>query len=394
MNILTLGPDYWEGQRHNRQYFCEELSKSNRVLFVSPPFYLVDLIRSHGKGRIPVRSGLTKMNDNLKAYIPPKFLFTNYRYPRINNAMRQARVCRIKKIMKSWAFYNPILLVWHPAYSDMIGHFGEKLVVYYVYDNYSGYVGGDPGKPDIAEIELLKKADIVFVLSKELYEQKKQWASDIYHLPNAVDYDLFSGSRDPITEIPNDIANLSRPVIGYIGTINEKVDVPLLDYISGKRRDWSILLIGRENYQVNEMKRQFYKLLSKSNVYWLGYKHYASIPNYIKGLDICMMCYIINDWTYFGDPSKMHEYLASGKPVIATALPAIREFSDVIVIPETKEGWVEAIDEALRETDSQKVQHRIDVAIENSYQNRVRTAIGIINKKLISKYGQDYDQTR
>jgi glycosyltransferase involved in cell wall biosynthesis len=299
--------------------------------------------------------------------------------------MRRARVWRIKNIMRRWGFDDPVLLIWHPKYSDMIGKFGEKLLVYYVYDNYSGYVGGDPGKPDPAEIELLKKADIVFVLSKELYEQKKQWASHIYHLPNAVDFGLFSRSRDLATKIPDDLAKLPRPRIGYVGTINEKVDVPLLDYISDVHPEWSLVLIGRENYQVNEMKRQFYEMLSKDNVYWLGYKNYAIIPDYIKGLDVCLMCYIINDWTYYGDPSKMHEYLASGKPTIATGLPAIKEYDRVIKIPNNRDGWIKAIEDSLEQKHQEEIEKRIKVAKDNSYTKRIEVATAIIRERLIEK---------
>ena len=83
-------------------------------------------------------------------------------------------------------------------------------------------------------------------------------------------------------------------------------------------------------------------------MHWLGNRPYDSVPAYIKGLDVCMMCYVINDWTFFGDPSKMHEYLASGKPTVATGLSAIKEFSNVIDIPETFDGWVDAIERLAR----------------------------------------------
>jgi hypothetical protein len=95
-----------------------------------------------------------------------------------------------------------------------------------------------------------------------------------------------------------------------------------------------------------------------------------------------MMCYVINDWTYFGDPSKMHEYLASGKPTIATGLPAIREFSNVIAIPESKESWVDAIEKGLNENNPHLVKDRIEVSRLNSYPFRIRFAIDVIQKKL------------
>jgi hypothetical protein len=96
------------------------------------------------------------------------------------------------------------------------------------------------------------------------------------------------------------------------------------------------------------------------------------------------MCYRINDWTYFGDPSKMHEYLASGKPTVAAPLPAIKEFEDVIAIPDSKEGWIEAIEAGLSEKDDYLVRKRIDVAHDNSYEERAVRTIELIKSKLES----------
>ena len=82
-------------------------------------------------------------------------------------------------------------------------------------------------------------------------------------------------------------------------------------------------------------------------MHWFGHRPFDLVPAYIKGLDVCMMCYVINNWTFYGDPSKLHEYLASGKPTIGTGLPSIREFADVVQIPETPQEWVAAVDRAL-----------------------------------------------
>ena len=98
-----------------------------------------------------------------------------------------------------------------------------------------------------------------------------------------------------------------------------------------------------------------------------------------------MMCYVINDWTYFGDPSKMHEYLSSGKPTVATGLPSIEEFRDVIMIPKTKRGWIEAIESGLNENDEKLKKKRINVANKNSYRYRVNHALKIIERHLSKK---------
>ncbi|MES9970622.1 MAG: glycosyltransferase [Candidatus Thiodiazotropha sp.] len=383
MDILTFPPDYWDGPRHNRHYFCEELSKQHKVLFASPPFYLVDLLRKYGKGLLP-NSGVNYVNENLMTYIPPKFLFTNYRFPNLNNKLRDMRVNRIKKLMHKHSMQKPILLMWHPVFNDMIDYFEDSLLVYYIYDNLSGYVGSDPSKEYEAEVELIKRADITFALSKELYDKNKKYSKNIHLLPNAVNYDLFKQSRDDATTVPSELADIPGPRIGYIGTINEKVDLNILECIAEERPEWSVVLIGRDNYQTEE-KQRFEEFLKRKNVFRFGYKEYSTIPSYIKGLDALLMCYVINDWTFYGDPSKMHEYLASGKPTIATALPAMKEFEHVIDIPEAPEAWVDAIEKGLNEKDDEMKKIRIEVAQQNSYENRAKRATQIINDAILKK---------
>lgn len=379
MDFLTFAPDYWHGPRHNRHYFCEELSKTNRVLFVSPPFYIVDIIRGAGKRGLP-SSGDEMINENLVAHIPSKLHFTNYRFPGLSKLLKRLRVRRIKRLMKKMGIESPVLLIWHPRFLDMLDFFPDSLVVYYVYDNLTGYIGGDNSKRYEAEDELLRRADVTLVLSQELLKKHAEFSENVHLLPNAVDYDLFSTSRSDLTKIPEELSRVPGPRIGYIGTINEKVDLEILELISDARPDWSIVLVGRDNYQRLEERRRFHRFLERDNVYRFGYREYATIPSYVKGLDVCMMCYVVNEWTFYGDPSKMHEYLASGKPTIATALPAIKEFNDVIDIPEKREDWVSAIESRLNEQSGELRAKRIDVAKQNSYQARVRRTLELLSE--------------
>ena len=149
------------------------------------------------------------------------------------------------------------------------------------------------------------------------------------------------------------------------------MDVPLLEHISSTRPGWSIVLIGRQNYSVEAERQRFLSLVARPNVHWLGHRPHHTLPAYLKGLDVCMMCYVINNWTYYGDPLKMHEYLASGKPTIAVGLKSIQPFADVVAIREKHEDWVVAIEEGLhRDTDEARAK-RIETARQNSSSRRI-----------------------
>jgi hypothetical protein len=383
VDFLSFSHDYWDGPRHNRHYFLEALSRRARVLFSAPPFHVEKLLRRSERERL-ARSGTFSLGGGLINHVPSKLLFLNHRLPALNRWMRSRRIQAIKGLLKQHGMASPVLMLWHPYFRDLIDEFDSPLLVYYAYDQYTGYTGGSGMRSSPQEIELMKRADVVFVLSKELYEAKKEHASNIVHLPNAVDFDLFSRSRNAATPVPADLASIPGPRIGYIGTINEKVDLSVVEHMARARPGWSIVLVGRENYRSEERQR-FLDLTARPNVHWLGPKTYDLVPSYIKGLDACLMCYVINDWTFYGDPSKLHEYLASGKPTFGCGLSSIREFSEVVGIPETAEQWVEAIDAGLRESDPGLRERRIEVARQNSYAVRVDLFLKVIEEALARK---------
>ncbi len=378
MEFINFVPDFWSGPRHNRHYFCEALSKHRKVLFVSPPFYIYDLLNKNPKKPME-HSGLTQINPNLYTFVHSKLLFTNYRSKLLNDLFLRLRIKKLLSVIKKLKFSNYSLIIWHPSFVRMLDYFKPKKTIYYVYDQYRGYVGGNLSVQDPKEIELLSKTDITFVLSTELFKDKSRYTKNIHHLANAVDFDSFHKAGGAAAPIPKDISEIPKPRIGYIGTINEKVDLELIEYMTSRRAHWNFVFIGRENFQKTDRKQLFLQLIDKPNFYWLGHKPYNEVPNYINGLDICLMCYIINDWTFYGDPSKMHEYLALGKPVIATGLEAIKVHSNVIDIPEDKKGWLIAIEERLRETSEEIRKTRIKVSSQNSYEARIKKFLSLVD---------------
>ena len=380
MEFVSFAPDNWHGPRHNRHYFCLELAKHHKVLFVSPPIYVEKLLQARSRRQLP-ESGVRQVADNLWTYVPPKTLFTNFRFPRLDRLFRRLRLQLLRRVMTGLGFKRPVLLIWHPQYLEMLDAFAGSPAIYYIYDHLSGYTGNDSGQRSEQELELIRRADLVFVLSRKLLEENSPYNPNMVLLPNAVDFEHFSKARDPLTVIPDDLAAIPIPRIGYIGSINEKVDIALLDQIAAARSDWSIVMIGRKNFASHDCASRFEDLVRRPNVFWIPYRHPDQLPSYLKGLDVCLMCYVINGWTYFGDPSKMHEYLAAGKPTIGTALPSIVEHQNVVTVSDGQDQWIAAISHALSETGEDARMRRIEVARANSYAERIRTASRLIGEQ-------------
>jgi len=379
-DFISLQVDYWDSPWQNRHGFLWELSRINRVFFLSPPFYLVDLIRNRRLEKTKLH-GFSTIKPNLYSYVPQRYLPYNYRFHTINRYIEKIRESSIHKKLKELKFDRPILIIWHPNYVDMIGKFNESLVIYYKYDHYAGYIGGT-GNVSSKEKSMLEKADMVLVTAQGLYDLHMNDCKEIHVVPNGVDYEYYSKSLTNETSVPPDMEMIPKPRIGYIGVINEKVDFKLLTYLCKSRPDWSIVLVGPVRVQLFEFRENLRELEQQKNCYFLGQKENKQVPSYIKGLDVCMMCYLVNEWTYYGYPLKMHEYLACGKPSVSADLPEVRPYSDVVRIALSHEEWLDSIEQELSDADADKITKRLYVAESNSWKSRVKQVLTLIGHKL------------
>lgn len=389
LSFVSLQVDYWDSPWQNRHAFLWELSERHPVFFQSPPFYLVDLLQ--GRHRTSMRGGAHRIKAGLTAYVPPRLLPYNYRLPRLDRLIGRLRDARSRAAAARAGCDAPVLLVWHPRFARELGKHDERLVVYYKYDNYAGYFSdGDlaDGNADEAEARLLERADLVFVTSQGLYDMHRDRAHKLHLVPNGVDYEYFAGiAADTESPLPEDLAGIPGPRIGYVGVVNEKVDFRLLTAMCKARPDWSIVLVGPEKTRLPEYREALAELQDQPNAYFLGRKPGREVPHYIRGMDVCMMCYLVNDWTYYGYPLKMHEYLACGKPTVAADLPAIREFSSVIPIAREPSEWVSAVDAALTGRDGISADARQQTARANSWAKRVDQSLSLIGAALAERAG-------
>jgi glycosyltransferase involved in cell wall biosynthesis len=388
MDFVSFSLNHWEDLRQSRHEIMGRLARNHKVLFVSPPFYVRDVLDKSRREKLP-NSGLVHREDNLYTYVFPKWLFENYASSALNNLFASIRRWQIRTILKKLGFKDLVLFIWNPRFAGEIGAYDEKLTCYYVDDEFNAYYGATKEQKEGAtqrELTLLRNADVVLANGTALAERKNTYGKTI-NLPLGVNYDLFSQARLDETVVPADLAVLPKPRIGYIGNVNDKVDYRLLHYLASSRPDWSIVLVGPVVVRIPEFQAHCDQLKALPNVHFLGMKSQTQLPNYLKGLDVCMMCYRLDGWAYFGYPLKLHEYLAAGKPSVASDLPSIREFEGVIRIAHTREEWASAIQASLQDQSSESRARRVEVARDNRWEARIEVIEELLSKALKKKNG-------
>jgi glycosyltransferase involved in cell wall biosynthesis len=175
--------------------------------------------------------------------------------------------------------------------------------------------------------------------------------------------------------IPDAMKDIVRPILGYAGVVSRRVDLDLIAELGIKLPRCSIVLVGNILFPPEKLIK-----IKHKNIFLLGGKSYDELPNYMMNFDVCILPYIAVNHT--SPPTKIYDYLATGKPVVSTYLPALECFSNLIKLVHTKEEFISFVNEALNENDQDIRKRRLEKAKENSWFVRANEIIGIIEEKL------------
>jgi glycosyltransferase involved in cell wall biosynthesis len=248
--------------------------------------------------------------------------------------------------MRRLSFERATLWTYNPLTTRLLDCSPFERIVYHCVDDIAAQPGMPAGTLERAESELARGADIVFATSPKLAETRREWNPETHFLPNVADFAHFSRALEPDLAVPDDIARLRGPRIGFIGAISGyKLDFALIRRTALELPDCSIVLIG----QVGEGDpwTDAAILGGLPNVHLLGPRPYDLLPAYLKGMDVAMLPNAINAYTESMFPMKFFEYLAAGRPVVSVDLPALRPFADVVSLAGSAESFAAAIRAAL-----------------------------------------------
>lgn len=379
-SIICISTMNWNDLWTRKQRFMDMLSKNgNKILYVEPFSWvkgnkLRDKFITVFKNVFLQPFGrLQKISETLyvlKLSLAIPFKKRFYIAAFLNGVILKYQ---IRTIVKKLNFTQPLLWVYDPFDRFIIDGFNEKIVIYDCVDDHSAYPGVKREFVKKIEEMLVKRADLVFVTAVGLYEDKKHLNEKIFVIPNGVDVEHLKKAQEEKTIVPDDLLAVPRPRIGYIGAIADWIDLDLISYIAESSPEWSLVLIGPIIAQ-----RNLDFLKKAKNIYFLGRKDLQILPNYLKGLDICLNPFKLNELSKKVNPLKVYEYLAAGKAVISTDMPEVRKFEGIVKFGYNKEDFIKLIDETLKEDQSELRKKRLGAVLNYSWDKLLSAVVSHI----------------
>ena len=178
--------------------------------------------------------------------------------------------------------------------------------------------------------------DMVVANSLYLANYARKWNTKSADIGQGCDVSAFLNLR---SERPAELKTIPGPIVGYSGFIGKvRLDEGLIKYMAEQLPSCSFVLVGPEDDHFRDSE-----LHTKANVFFLGPKEPSEVPAYINAFDICINPQLVNELTVGNYPRKVDEYLALGKPVVATATEAMEMFRNYVELCTSKEDYVSAI---------------------------------------------------
>ena len=360
----------WDFVWQRPQQLLSRLSQRSPVLFVEEPVYLDDI----ASPRLDVSLPLPRVHRALP--VLPATLRGNY----------DASIATIRDLVRKQIaadgpigglFDRPIQWFYTPMPAPaMIGAFDERGVVYDCMDELSKFRFA-PAELVDREKYLMSEADVVFTGGYRLWQSKSRLHRNAHFFGCGVDVCHFATARSDEVEVAAELAEVTGPVIGYYGVIDERIDYDLLRHLAASLPEATLAMVGPV------VKVDPRELPQADNIRWLGQKQYSELPAYVKGFDVCLMPFALNEATEYINPTKTLEYMAAGKPIVSTAISdVVHNFTPVVAIADSHEEFVEAVRLAIEAPDRALIARGLDQARMNSWESIVSRMERIIRESV------------
>ena len=370
---------------------ARKIAEHNRVLYVNSPLDMVTIFRNNPAPETNHRLGVLKKKHEPLRYISnnlwvldfPFWVWSVNRLPDgplfdfVNKLNNKKTFGYIKKVAAELGFKDVIHIIDNDIYRSFYGKeiLRPRLSVYYRRDNLHPM---NYWKEHVGRLEplLIKKSDLVVCNSPQLADYARRFNPKSNDVGQGVDLSAYNAEIS--YAVPGNMETIPLPRIGYIGDINStRLDADLIYELAKSKPDYSFVMIGSEDKVF--ASHELHKL---NNVYFLGSIPKVKVPEYMSALDICLNPQLVNEITIGNYPRKVDEYLAMGKPVIATRTDTMELFSEYTYLCSSIHDYQEAVEFALKENNPAAAGKRILFAQSHTWENNVNNIYKYINEVL------------
>jgi len=330
-------------------------ARIDRIIYINPYFYSVKVL-SLLKNIV--------INLSMSLFSPVIGLKKIKNYPKITvlNPFNLKRFLILKKYFfrilmkfldKEIICQEENILLWgyNPAEYEIFDLFP---IAKKVFDTVDNWVEMDLDNPWYDKSKMVKgyqeiclREDIIIISNgramTEYYSKIRGNKTSILEIPNGINTEVFSPQKYEKADIPKELINCKRPIIGYVGVVQERFDLELFQCLLKDNPDYTFVIVGPiisfRNFKFN---------INAPNLFYLGPKRYSEIPRYIYSFDVCIIPHKVDNMTTYMNPMKIYEYLAMGKPVVTNPLSGIDDVAQYCNIAEDYNSFNDMIKKSPR----------------------------------------------
>ena len=377
VGVLALPYHRWGDRWMTPHHVLTRLARYFHVVWLEPAHHWRQLASQQRLRHTPHELA-SILPDSFDRYVPEAWLPDIHRPNALRQALLRARVRRGWRRLERAGCTTRVLHLWHPRYEHALDVRPYDLALYHIDDEYS--FSKNPERVGAQEARVLSKVDQIFAISPLLIERKSGINSNIEFAPEGVDFALYANR---IAE-PADLAPIPRPRVGYTGYLKRQLDWALLETLARAHPEWSFVFVGPRGTLPPPADGIFDRLASLKNVHMLGGKSVTDLAAYPQHFDVCTMPYTVDGYTNNIYPLKLHEYLASGQPVVGSPIRSLKDFTHVIALASTKDEWSAALADALRPAlhAPDAAARRQDIARRNDWSELIHGIVETICRRL------------
>lgn len=380
-HIIIFSQMQFDGRLESTNYtMAKHLAKDNYVYYVDRPFTWKDYIKFRNTPEYKVRKPhfFSSANSYIQTDIPNLKIIISPPVPSINmlpeGRLYRAAVwinerivaTRLKKIIKNLNIRDYIYInsfnYTYPTFHQLIK---PVLTIYHCVDPLIEDYQIRHGL--ISEDIVIKSVDMVICTSKQLRDSKKKLNSNSYFIPNAANISHSQKALDPQLPIASILSGIKKPVIGYFGNIERRIDYNLLTEVLEQNPDKNFVFVGPVD--IDYVDNHAFKAL---NISLKGAVPYDQMPSVLKGFDVAIIPFKKDGVSNAIFPLKLFEYLGSGRPVVSTDFNTdLGDFTaNTVAYCKNAVEFTTAINAALGDTPDLQ-QKRLAVASENTWEHRI-----------------------